>query len=95
MSRCNSKENLQVHHRRRDGGNGIENAMVLCQLCHVNTSTYGTEGKSPPPFSDETKEAAKKRAGYRCECEKEECHYSEEDRKINIIKAVKMPKYHL
>jgi len=93
MSRCNSTENLAVHHKRRDGGNDINNAQVLCHACHVKTDSYGKEGKSPPEFSYKTKEAAKKRAGYRCECEKEGCHISEEERLIN--KALKKQKYHL
>jgi 5-methylcytosine-specific restriction endonuclease McrA len=74
MSRCNAKENLEVHHKRRDGGNSIANAQVLCQSCHKNTSTYGTPGNSPPEFSSQTKEAALKRAGNCCECEKNGCH---------------------
>jgi len=84
MSRCINTENLEVHHKRRDGGNGIENAQVLCQSCHENTSTYGMEGKSPPEFSTKTKEGALLRAENRCECEKEGCHMSDEE--INLIK---------
>ena len=95
MSRCFSKNNLEVHHKRRDGGNGIENAQVLCQDCHANTSTYGVEGKSPPPFSKETKDTAKELAGYRCECEKGDCHLNYREISQNIIEAVSKPKYHL
>jgi 5-methylcytosine-specific restriction endonuclease McrA len=82
MSRCNITQELEVHHKRRDGGNDIENAEVLCQSCHENTSTYGVEGKSPPAFSDETKKEALKRAGNRCECEKEGCHIGDDDLKF-------------
>jgi 5-methylcytosine-specific restriction endonuclease McrA len=84
MSRCINTENLEVHHKRRDGGNDIENAQILCQSCHENTSTYGMEGKSPPEFSTKTKEGALIRAENRCECEKEGCHMSDEE--IKLIK---------
>jgi len=78
MSRCGSTENLAVHHKRRDGGNDIGNAEVLCQNCHVNTNTYGVQGKSPPEFSEATKKEALKRAGNSCECEKTGCHTNNE-----------------
>jgi 5-methylcytosine-specific restriction endonuclease McrA len=55
LSRCIRKQNLEVHHKRRDGGNGLDNAEVLCQKCHAATSTYAIPGKTPPPFSDDTK----------------------------------------
>ena len=75
MSRCIATRNLEVHHIRIDGGNGLDNARVLCQTCHENTSSYGSPGhKSPPPFSEITKSQAFKRAGNRCECVKEHCH---------------------
>lgn len=75
MSRCTRTYGLEVHHKRRDGGNGIENAMVLCQKCHAATSTYGTPGTSPDPFPPSVKEAALRRAGYQCECTSERgCH---------------------
>lgn len=66
--RCTRTSNLEVHHKRRDGGNDINNAQVLCHDWHVNTITYGTEGESPQPFSEFTKQLAKERAGYQCEC---------------------------
>jgi 5-methylcytosine-specific restriction endonuclease McrA len=60
---------LEVHHKRRDGGNGLQNAEVLCQRCHAaGTSTYGVSGPTPPPFSEETKRLALAQAGNRCEC---------------------------
>ena len=68
MSRCTRTTNLEVHHKRRDGGNGIDNAEVLCGQCHQATSTYGVPGETPPPFSLLTKYEALKRAGNRCEC---------------------------
>jgi 5-methylcytosine-specific restriction endonuclease McrA len=70
MARCTRKWGLEVHHKRRDGGNGLDNAEVLCAKCHEATSTYGDPGKSPDPFSEETKEKAMKRAGNQCECTK-------------------------
>lgn len=73
-SRCFNTRNLEVHHKRVDGGNGLDNAMVLCHKCHVNTHSYGDSNhKSPEPFSEETKKAALKRAGNRCECTKGTC----------------------
>ena len=73
-SRCNSTDRLEVHHKRRDGGNGIDNAEVLCHECHTHTSTYGVEGDTPPAFSEETKLKALKNAGYKCECTRLNCH---------------------
>lgn len=73
MARCKNTKDLEVHHKRRDGGNGLDNAEVLCQSCHSNTSTYGVPGTSPPRFSQATKEDTLKRAGYRCECERKTC----------------------
>ena len=93
MSRCNSKEKLEVHHKRRDGGNDIKNAQVLCHECHVNTTSYGVPGKSPPDFSAETKEEALLNAGNCCECEKEGCHIGVDEQKSNIVETLKNLKY--
>lgn len=68
MARCTRTRELDVHHIRRDGGNGLDNAKVLCQPCHQATSTYGAPGKSPPPFSQDTKDRALRQAGNTCEC---------------------------
>jgi 5-methylcytosine-specific restriction endonuclease McrA len=69
MARCTRTYGLEVHHRRRDGGNGLDNAEVLCQKCHKATTTYGDpSGNSPPPFSQDTKDKALKIAGNRCQC---------------------------
>ena len=73
-TRCNSTKNLEVHHKRRDGGNGIENAEVLCSDCHAKTATYGVPGESPKPFSEFTKNLALALAGDKCECTRENCH---------------------
>jgi len=75
MSRCTVTRNLEVHHIRTDGGNGLDNARVLCQTCHENTNSYGSSGhRSPPLFTETTKSQALKNAGNRCECTKEHCH---------------------
>ena len=74
MARCSKTTNLEIHHVNRGGGNSLSNAQVLCHDCHVNTHTFGTEGVSPPPFSEATKEDAKKAAGYQCQCNKDKCH---------------------
>jgi len=68
MSRCTRTQDLEVHHKRRDVGNGLDNAEVLCPTCHAATLTYGVSGDSPVPFSQDTKDKALKQAGYQCEC---------------------------
>ena len=68
MARCTRTRNLEVHHKRRDGGNGFDNAEVLCSECHAATSTYGIAGASPPAFTQETKDKALKQAGNQCQC---------------------------
>jgi len=68
MARCTRTNGLEVHHRNRNGGNDLGNAEVLCSPCHEATRTYGTPGVSPPDFSEETKNAALRRAGNQCEC---------------------------
>ena len=68
MARCTRTKGLEVHHKRRDGGNGLDNAEVLCLPCHTATSTFGSPGKSPPPFSEETKRVAFILAGNQCQC---------------------------
>lgn len=74
MSRCSRTWGLEVHHKRVDGGNGLDNAMVLCHPCHVNTSSYGDTGhNSPEPFTETTKKLALARAGNQCECQKGTC----------------------
>jgi len=90
MNRCVSTDRLEVHHKRRDGGNDLNNTQVLCHDCHVNTITYGKEGKSPPEFSEEIKKAAKKRSGFRCECRKDNCHISEKMLNEAVINASKL-----
>ena len=75
MARCTGTRDLDVHHIRRDAGNGMDNARVLCSPCHQATATYGVPGKSPPPFGQDVKDTALQRAGYRCECtSSQSCH---------------------
>jgi len=75
MARCARTSELEVHHKRKDGGNGLENAEVLCQPCHEATSSYGAPGKEPPPFDQETKDKALENAGNQCECTRTgDCH---------------------
>jgi 5-methylcytosine-specific restriction endonuclease McrA len=75
MARCTTTRNLEVHHVRRNGGNDLANAKVLCQSCHEKTSTYGDPGHSPPPFDEHTKQAALHRAGNQCQCTSTQgCH---------------------
>lgn len=68
MARCTRRNGLEVHHKRRDGGTGLDNAEVLCQRCHEATSTYAEPGKGPPAFDESAKDKALKRAGGQCEC---------------------------
>ena len=75
MARCTRINNLEVHHIRRDGGSALSNALVLCEDCHAATSTYGIPGESPDLFDPVTKEAALRRAGRMCQCERlSDCH---------------------
>jgi len=90
MDKCGSTEKLHVHHKRRDGGNDIGKAEVLCQKCHKNTSTYGVHGKRSLEFSETTKKEALKRAGNRCECERTECH-TDNETTSRIIKVASDP----
>ncbi len=70
MARCTKTYGLEVHHKDRTGSNDLGNAEVLCSPCHQATRSYGTPGTSPPAFSEDTKERARKRAGGECECER-------------------------
>ena len=76
MARCPSHSELQVHFRRRDGGNGLANAEVLCRRCRESAVRIGAG--EPPPFDDATRESALRLAGYRCECTRAAgCHPGE------------------
>ena len=67
MARC-TKRSAEIHHKRRDGGNGLDNAQALCVKCHQETDTYGAPGKSPPDFDEATKAQAHRQARNQCEC---------------------------
>ncbi len=68
MTRCMRTSGLQVHHKRRDGGNRLDNTQVLCEACHQETGTFGEPGQSPPDFTPLVKKLAIMQAGNRCEC---------------------------
>ena len=72
--RCPATSNLEVHHKDRSGSNNIGNAQVLCHSCHVNTPSYGARGRSPPDFTEATKQEALDNAGHQCECTRDNCH---------------------
>jgi 5-methylcytosine-specific restriction endonuclease McrA len=75
MARCERTWGLEVHHIRRDGGNSLSNAQVLCQECHEATKTYGESGPTPPPFDEWTKQTALANSDRRCECTRTSgCH---------------------
>jgi hypothetical protein len=68
-----SEENYSIYSTPSPGA--FPNAEVLYPPCHEATSTYGTPGPTPPPFSEDTKNKALARAGNQCECTKwSGCH---------------------
>jgi hypothetical protein len=69
MERCLRTADLEVHYIRRDRGQGLDNATVLCRHCYELMDSSPPAGPEPPPFSDEIKRQALERAGDRCECE--------------------------
>lgn len=78
MARCTSTTNLTVHHKRRDGGNGLDNAEVLCSKCLsslLKTEAGRVYSNTPLPFSLITEREALKRAGNRCECSQLMCNH--------------------
>ncbi len=68
MPRCRRKWGLEVHHIRRNGGNALANARVLCQERYHWTQTYGMSGRTSADFDEDAKERARTKAGGRCEC---------------------------
>jgi len=51
MARCTRKRGLEVHHKRRDGGNDLNNAEVLCsgrQRKDFTSFLFLPDGVSPP-----------------------------------------------
>ena len=68
MVRCWHSNEIGVYHKGLYGGNGLDNAAVLCKRCHAATTTFGDPGNGLPPFDYDTIEKALVRAGYQCEC---------------------------
>ena len=74
MERCKRKKDLQIHHKRVDGGNEINNAQVLCEPCHKATASHSDPNHtSPQPFTQSVKDEALKLAGNQCQCTKGQC----------------------
>ncbi len=69
MERCTRTTELEVRHIRKDGGNGLDNATVLCHHCYAALDLPTGSGPEPPPFDEETKRKAIERAEGRCQCE--------------------------
>jgi hypothetical protein len=69
MQRCSRFDGLQVYHVMRDGGNGLDNAQVLCRRCYELMDRPKAEGPEPQPFKEEVVRKALELAGYRCQCQ--------------------------
>lgn len=74
ITRCEATNRLEVRHKRADRGNGIENAIVLCQDCYATRIANRKPVNAPPPFDALTKAFALRNAGHRCECLMQDCH---------------------
>ncbi|MDD5185793.1 MAG: hypothetical protein PHS84_11090 [Paludibacter sp.] len=76
MIRCIKTTNLEVHYKRTDGGNDIENAVVLCQQCYANNNGNTMHEKTATSFPQSIKNMAFERANRRCECTSDirSCH---------------------
>lgn len=74
MERCTKTKDLEVYHKDRRAGNGIDNAKVLCPECNEKRTVYGLARTMPPPFDEDTKGAALKNSGHQCECTSGVCH---------------------
>jgi hypothetical protein len=75
VSRCKRTGDLEVHHKRRNQGNRLSNAIVMCRPCYQKTPFNGLPGPSPEPFTEETTRYALRKAGHRCECKSSRgCH---------------------
>jgi len=64
MAKCTRIIDLEVHHKRRDGDNDLNNAEVLCPQCHEATKTFGEHGPTPPPFDEVTTQTALENADH-------------------------------
>ena len=76
MTRCIKTTNLEVYYIRTEGGNDVDNAVVLCQRCYFNTNGNATHPKIPTSFPPTVIEKAIHRAKGRCECKSDiqSCH---------------------
>ena len=78
MGRCARINNLDIYHKKMDGDNVQENAVVLCKKCYEKSRYNKDSVSSPPPFSLLTKIYAKILDEYRCECRSEKgCHWNQ------------------
>jgi hypothetical protein len=68
MGRCTRTRNLQVHHIRRDLGNDISNAQVLCEQCRAAACSYGAAGGRTPQFDQGIQDRALRNAENQCQC---------------------------
>ena len=68
MSQCLQTTNIEVRHKRSEGGNGINNAIVLCKICNAAIGFYDSKKIKPEPFPPKVVEKALKKAGNRCQC---------------------------
>ena len=69
MERCLRTTDLTVRKIRPDGGDGPDNAQVLCRHCYELLDSSPPVGAEPQPFDQETRAVALERAGNRCECQ--------------------------
>ena len=69
MPQCNRTKNLKVYLKRKNGGNELDNAIVMCDECY-KAFIYGGENSEDESnqFSETTKMLAMVLAHYRCEC---------------------------
>lgn len=87
--RCTNTNDLEVHHKNVVSGNDLSNAQVLCRECHKETTSFcNPSHKSPPAFSDDTKEKAKRKAGHQCECTRETCSHNRKNESVGFISYI-------
>ena len=68
MARCAQTKKLEVHPITPSGGNGLDNAMILCPVCLGKNPVHGQPGSPLPVFTETMRVRALVRAGYQCEC---------------------------
>ena len=68
MPQCGRTENLKVHYKRKNGGNELDNAIVLCDKCYKATLSNSEMDDELEFFTETTKMLALVLAHYRCEC---------------------------